>query len=118
MSFSIQSTALAVEAANLAPAPAVKSTSDTTSAAPGQKQASSHTVSPNAPQESKETQAQTTQEAAHGDASESAREGNFKQVFRPRSALTGLSSTRGRDTLDGVKELFTSHPALSAIGLR
>jgi hypothetical protein len=79
---SIQSTAPAVEAANLAPAPAVKSTSDTTSAAPSHKQASSHAaVSPNAPrdpvqisnaaqtalQECKETQAQITQEAAHGD---------------------------------------------------
>jgi hypothetical protein len=82
MSLSIHSTAPAAPAANLAPAPAVKSTSDTKSAAPSQKQAPSQAaVAPKAPQdtvqistaaqtalqESKETQAQTAQEAAHGD---------------------------------------------------
>jgi len=82
MSLSIQSTAPAAQAANLAPAPAVKSTSDTKSAAPSPKQAPSQAaVAPSTPkdsvqistaaqtalQESKETQAQTAQEAAHGD---------------------------------------------------
>jgi hypothetical protein len=110
MSFSIQSTALAVEAANLAPAPAVKSTSDTTSAAPGQKQASSHTVSPNAPQESKETQAQTTQEAAHGDASESAREGNFKQVI-PAQVSTDWVIQHPREGYAGWSERTFHQPS-------
>src|ERR1700686_1151037 len=82
MSLSIHSTAPAAPAANLAPAPAVKSTSHTKSAAARQKQPPSQAaVAPKAPQdtvqistaaqtalqESKETQAQTAQEAAHGD---------------------------------------------------
>lgn len=82
MSLSIHSTAPAAPAANLAPAPAVKSTSDTKSPAAAQKQAPSQaavaakapqdtvqisTAAQTALQESKETQAQTTQEAAHGD---------------------------------------------------
>jgi hypothetical protein len=82
MSLSVHCTAPAAPAANLAPAPAVKSTSDTKSAAPRQKQAPSQAaVAPKAPQdtvqistaaqtalqECKETQAQTAQEAAHGD---------------------------------------------------
>jgi len=51
MSLSIHSTAPAAPAANLAPAPAVKSTSDTKSAAPSQKQAPSQAaVAPKAPQ--------------------------------------------------------------------
>ena len=81
MSLSIHSTAPAAPA-NVAPAPAVKSTSDTKSPAPSQKQAPSQAaVAPSAPkdtlqistaaqtalQESKETQAQTAKEAAHGD---------------------------------------------------
>jgi hypothetical protein len=67
----------ALKAANLAPAPAVKSTSDTKSAAPSPQAA----VAPSTPQdtvkispaaqtalqESKETQAQTATEVAHGD---------------------------------------------------
>ena len=82
MSLSIDKTAPGAPAANLAPAPAVKSTSDTKSAPPSQKQAPSQAaVAPSAPQdtvqistagqtalqESKETQAQTAKEAAHGD---------------------------------------------------
>jgi hypothetical protein len=82
MSLSIHSTAPAAPAANLAPAPALKSTSDTKSPAPSQKQAPSQAaVAPSAPkdtvqistaaqtalQESKESQAQTAKEAAHGD---------------------------------------------------
>jgi hypothetical protein len=82
MSLSIPSTASDVRAANLAPAPAVKSTSDTKSAALAQKQAPSQaaaapsasqdtvqlsTAAQTALQESKETQAQTAQQAAHGD---------------------------------------------------
>jgi hypothetical protein len=82
MSLSIHTTPPAAPAADLAPAPAVKSTLDTTSAAPSQKQASSQAaVTPSAPkdtvqistaaqaalQESKETPAQTAKEAAHGD---------------------------------------------------
>ncbi|HWZ25143.1 MAG TPA: hypothetical protein VN037_07665 [Verrucomicrobiae bacterium] len=82
MSLSIHSTAPAAPAANLAPTPAVKSSSDTNSPAPTPKQALSQAaVSPSAPkdtvqistaaqtalQESKESQAQTAKEAAHGD---------------------------------------------------
>ena len=83
MSLSIHSTAPAAPAANLAPAPAVKSTSDTKSPAPSQKQAPSQaavapssapkdtvqisTAAQTALQESKESQAQTATEAAHGD---------------------------------------------------
>jgi len=76
MSLSIQSTAPAAQAANLAPAPAVKSTSDTKSAAPSQAAVAPSTpkdtvqistAAQTALQESKETQAQTAQEAAHGD---------------------------------------------------
>jgi len=82
MSLSIQSTPAAAAAANLAPAPAVKSTADTKSVAASPKQTPSQAaVAPSAPQdtvqisaaaqtaiqESKETQAQTAQEAAHGD---------------------------------------------------
>jgi hypothetical protein len=82
MSLSIHSTAPAAPAANLAPAPEVESTSDSKPAAPSQKQAptqaavapstsldtvSISTAAQTALQESKETQAQTAQEAAHGD---------------------------------------------------
>jgi hypothetical protein len=82
MSLSIHNTAPAAAAANLAPATAVKSTSDSKSAAPSQTQAPSPaTVAPSATQdtvkisttaqtalqESKETQIQTAQEGAHGD---------------------------------------------------
>jgi hypothetical protein len=82
MSVSIHSTAPAAQAANLEPVPAVKSTSDTKSAAPSPKQAPSQAVvAPSASQdtvqisaaaqmalqESKETQAHTAREAAHGD---------------------------------------------------
>jgi len=82
MSLSIHSTASATAAANVVAAPAVKSTSETKSAAPSQKQAPSQaavapsaaqdtvsisTAAQTALQESKETQAQTAQEAAHGD---------------------------------------------------
>jgi hypothetical protein len=82
MSLSTHSTAPAAPAARLAPAPVVNSSSDTKSAAPSQKQAPSQAaVAPKAPQdtvqistaaqtalqESKETQVQTVQEAAHGD---------------------------------------------------
>src|ERR1700732_2216590 len=52
ISLSIHSTPPAAAAANLAPAPAVKSTSDTTSAALSQKQASSQAaVTPSAPKD-------------------------------------------------------------------
>jgi hypothetical protein len=82
MSLSIDSTAPTLAAANVAPAPAVTSTSDTKSAAPSPKQAPAQaTTAPSAPQdtvkistaaqtalqESRETLAQTAQEAAHGD---------------------------------------------------
>ncbi len=83
MSLSIHSTAPAAPAANLAPAPAVKSTSDTKlsgsesetgSVAGGSPHQSApqdtvqiSTAAQTALQESKETQAQTAQEAAHGD---------------------------------------------------
>jgi hypothetical protein len=82
MSLSIHSTTPASPAANLAPAPAVRSTSDTNSSAPTQKQAPSQaavaqsapkdtvqisTAAQTALQESKESQAQTAKEAAHGD---------------------------------------------------
>ena len=82
MSLSIHTTPPAAPAADLAPAPAVKSTLDTTSAAPSQKQASSQAaVTQSAPkdtvqistaaqaalQESRETPAQTAKEAAHSD---------------------------------------------------
>jgi len=82
MSLSIHSKAPAAPAANLAPAPAVKSTSDPKPAAPSRKQASLPTaIAPKAAQdtvqistaahtalqESKQTQAQTVQEVARGD---------------------------------------------------
>jgi len=82
MSLSIDSAVPVTKAANLSPAPAVKSTSDTQSAAPSPKQAPAQaTTAPSAPQdtvkistaaqtalqESRETLAQTAQEAAHGD---------------------------------------------------
>lgn len=82
MSLSIHSTAPAAPAANLAPTSAVKSSSDTNSPAPTPNQALSQAaVAPSAPkdtvqistaaqtalQESKESQAQTAKEAAHGD---------------------------------------------------
>ena len=52
MSLSIHSTAPAAQAANLEPVPAVKSTSDTKSAAPSQKQAPSQAaVAPSASQD-------------------------------------------------------------------
>jgi hypothetical protein len=52
MSLSIHTTPPAAAVANLAPAPAVKSTSDTTSAAPSQKQSPSQAaVTPSAPQD-------------------------------------------------------------------
>ena len=81
MSLSIDSTAPALAAANVAPAPAVRSTSDTKSAVPSQKQAPAQaTVAPSASQdtvkistaaqaalqESRETPAQTTK-GTHGD---------------------------------------------------
>lgn len=82
MSLSIDSAVPATKAANLPPAPAVKSTSDTQSAAASPKQAPSQAaVAPSVPrdtvqispaaqaalQESRETPAQTAKEAAHGD---------------------------------------------------
>jgi hypothetical protein len=81
MSHSIQSTVPVGAAANLAPAPTVKSTSDTKSAPPTQKQPPSQaavapspqdtvqisTAAQTALQESQETRTQTAQEAAHGD---------------------------------------------------
>jgi hypothetical protein len=82
MSLSIDSAVPVTKAANLPPAPAVKPSSDTQSAAPSPKQGPSQTaVAPSTPQDTvkispaaqaalqelRETQAQTAQEAAHGD---------------------------------------------------
>ena len=123
MSLSIHSTPPAAAAANLAPAPAVKSTSDTTSAALSQKQASSQAaVTPSAPkdtvqistaaqtalQESKESQAQTAKEAAHGDRQAVkllAKETSSKQ-FGP--SPQEVSCADPRDSLDGVNGSYLS----------
>ena len=58
-------------------------------------------------QESRETQAQTAKEAAHGDRPAVkllAKESSSKQ-FWPSKGITG-HCTSGRDTLDGVEDIF------------
>jgi hypothetical protein len=74
------------------------------------------TAAQTALQESKESQAQTAKEAAHGDrqAAKIAREGDYQEVIATDVATTGDSHATG-DTLDGVKgfQCFTSHPAIS-----
>jgi hypothetical protein len=112
MSLSIPDTAPAAPAANLAPTPAVKSTSDTKFSGPSQKQAPSQAaVAPKAPpdtlqistaaqtalQESKETQAQTAQEVAHvrPSGSEVAREGDGQQVIQAQGSNNWLSTRHG-----------------------
>jgi hypothetical protein len=79
MSLSIDTTTAAVAAANLAPALAVTSTSDTKSAGPSQKQLPAQapsapqgtvkisTAAQTALQESRETPAKTAEQAEHGD---------------------------------------------------
>ncbi len=126
MSLSIHSTAPAAPAANLAPAPAVKSTSDTKSSAPSQKQAPSQaakapqdtaqisTAAQTALQESKETQAQTAQEAAHGDrqAVKLLAKEIAKKQLRSISANWRFARHAGYAGWSENFPFFTSHPAI------
>jgi hypothetical protein len=129
MSVSIHSTAPAAQAANLEPVPAVKSTSDTKSAAPSQKQAPSQAaVAPSASQDTVQISAaaQTALEiqgnpgtdcpgsrSRRPSGSKVAREGIPKQVSLARPATQVIRTPR-RDTLDERDSyFFSSHPAIS-----
>jgi hypothetical protein len=131
MSLSIHSTAPAAQAANLEPVPAVKSTSDTKSAAPSQKQAPSQAVvAPSASQHTVQISAaaQTLfrnprkpstdcpgSRSRRPSGRKVAREGNRKQVSLTGPATVVLRTPR-RDTLDERKIIyffFSSHPAIS-----